>query len=93
MDDLFEMMMESEQLIKGGKSRERASKERTPLDRSWLREALGASARDGADWLELDHAIASGSRSHYREEGDEFGRDPAREKPEWDLSDDSTNDD
>lgn len=86
MDDLFELMMESEQIATGRRRRRAKSAERETLDKSYLREALGNgiltdSVRNPSpDWADLDHALAAGVDAGPTE--DEAEEEPAAEPDE-----------
>ncbi len=82
MDDLFEKMMESQQLKRGRKpraTRQKSDEDDTGrLEGALLREALGGSylGGGGADnaWLDLDHALAAKGEVEWSGERDEEDR-------------------
>ncbi len=81
MEDLFEMMMQSERLARGRKRAKKSPPEGDQLEGATLREALGGSFLNGgsspgrdAAWLDVDNALAARSTS-YRAEVEEFEED------------------
>ncbi|MBS1983660.1 MAG: hypothetical protein JST16_05760 [Bdellovibrionales bacterium] len=68
MEDLFEMMMDSQQLKSRRRKVRRQSEGADQLEGQLLREALGGSfltahsPTQDASWMDIDHALASESR-------------------------------
>lgn len=66
MEDLFEMMMQSERLSRGSRRAKKRASDPAQLEGATLREALGGNFLSGnsspvrdASWLDVDNALAA----------------------------------